>query len=327
MAATTIAPTKSTAVVEIERLGFGWSEDANYDLGQLVNQRDPETGRVQVREVAHYTPKQTVEEYAVAMGETPFPPIVVTADHFIVDGNTRVAARMKRKEKFTPAIVLNVAFAGANEKTQGSLVALAATLNQTGGQRLTPKEVRQAAEHLVRLGWKTEQIGRAIGAKGSTVTQVKREIAAAAKFQRVGLEPNGMKPAALRALGAEKVVGLNDVPFRELAQLTTDAGLNVVEINSLAREARELGSDTAAVDRLRQVRTELGDRITEFKLTGKFPPPDPRQLRQHLGFVTKYEGRVQELIETDPAVNAVHLEAIDKAMAVLTELRQLQAGS
>jgi hypothetical protein len=36
---------------------------------------------------------------------------------------------------------------------------------------------------------------------------------------------------------------------------------------------------------------------------------------------------VQELIETDPNVNAMHLEAIDKAMAVLTELRRLQAGS
>lgn len=319
----TSAPAKPTAVVEIERLGFGWTEVADYDLTRLSPDR-----RVQVRESTHYAPKDSVERYAIQMGEVAFPPIVVTSDDWIVDGNTRVGARLKRKEKFTPALVLDVAYKGGSEKQQAELHALAATLNQTNGVPLTAKETREVASKLVALGWKTEQIGRAIGAKPSTVTQVKREIAAATKLGRVGLDPNGaMKGASLRALGAEKVVALNDVPFRELASLAADAGFNAGEITGTAKELRDLGSDTGAVDRVKALRVEMGDRIKERELTGVGKPPKSRQLRQHLGFVTKFVGQEQELLETDPNVNAMHIEALTASIAVLTEVLRLQKGT
>jgi hypothetical protein len=317
---------KPTAIVEIERLGFDWTEVAEYDLTQLVTYRDPKSGRVQVREVTHYAPKEAVEQYAVAMGETPFPPIVVTADHWIIDGNTRVAARFRRKEKFAPAIVLSVYYEQGSDKQRSELYALAATLNQTGGQRLTAKEIRSAAARLIALNWKTEQIGRAIGAKSSTVTQVKREIAATEKLRRVGMDPNTIGGASLRALGATKVVGLNDSPFRELAQLSVDAGFNAGEVTSTARELMELASDASAVARLSELRTELGDRIRERELTGVGKPPVSRQLRQHLGYVTKFAGREDELIETNPAVGQTHIDALQKSINVLTEALHRQKG-
>lgn len=322
MAITSATQAKPSAVVEIERLGFGWTEVADFDLTRLSVDR-----RVQARETAHYAPKETVEQFAIAMGEVPFPPIVVTADDWIVDGNTRVGAKLRRKEKFSPAIVLDVAFAGASRKQEHLLHALAATLNQMGGLRLTAKEVRAIAQRLVELGWKTEEIGRAIGLAPGGVTQVKKEIEAAAKLKRVGLDANGaVKGASLRALGAKDVVGLNDVPFRELAALANDAGLNASEISSTAKEARATGSDTGAVDVISKLRTELGDRIQERKLTGVGKPPVSRQLRQHLGFVTKFTGREHELLETDPKVNATHVEALSSAVAVLTAVLEMQKG-
>ena len=323
MPTTSTLQTKPTAVPEIERLGFGWTEVADYDLTRLSPER-----RVQVREFAHYAPKESVQRYAIQMGEVAFPPIVVTSDGWIVDGNTRVGAKLLRKEKFSPAVVLDVAWEKANEKSKAELVALAATLNQTNGVPLTAKESREVAAKLVSLGWKTEQIGRAIGAKPSTVTQVKREIAAAAKLQRVGLDPNGsIGGTSLRALGAEKVVDLNDVPFKELATLAADAGFNAGEIGTTAKELREIGSDTGAVDRIQALRVEMGDRIKERELTGVGKPPTSRQLRQHLGFVTKFVGREQELLETDPNVNAMHVEALTVSIAVLTEVLRMQKGT
>lgn len=323
MPATSTIQPKVTAVVEIERLNFGWDEVADFDLTRLSPDR-----RVQVREVSHYAPKESVQRYAIQMGEVAFPPIVVTSDDWIVDGNTRVGAKLLRKEKFSPALVLDVAWEKANEKAKAELVALAATLNQTNGVPLTSKEAREVATRLVSLGWKTEQIGRAIGAKPATVTQVKREIAAAAKLRRVGMDPNGsIGGASLRALGAEKVVDLNDVPFKELATLAAEAGFNAGEIGSTAKELREIGSDTGAVDRVQALRVEMADRIKERELTGVGKPPTSRQLRQHLGFVTKFVGREQELLETDPNVHEMHVEALSRSVAVLTEVLRMQKGT
>lgn len=319
--AKTSAPVNSTAIVEIERLGFGWALVPDYDLARLEGKQR----EVQVRESKHYSPRETVEQYAIMMGETAFPPPVLTADDRIVDGNTRVAARLKRKEKITPAIVLEVSWEDATEKQKAELIALAATLNQTGGQRLTSKESREVAASLIELNWKTEEIGRAIGVKSATVAQVKREIAAVKKLDKVGMGTNGaLRGASLRALGVEKVVNLNDAPFRELALLAADAGFNSGEITSTAKEIRETGSDEGGLERIKALRVELGNRIREHKLTGAAKPPVSRQLRQHLGYVTKFDGQAQDLVETDKNVQAMHVESLTRSIAVLTEVLRLQ---
>lgn len=320
MTSTSATQAKPTAAGEIERLGFDWTEVADFDLTRLSPDR-----RVQVRETKHYAPKENVEQFAVMMGETPFPPIVVTQDDWIVDGNTRVGAREKRKEKFCSAIVLDVPYTGASAKQQSMLHALAATLNQMGGERLTQREIREVAARLIQLDWKPEQIGRAIGVKQSTVTAVKREIQAADRLRKVGLDPNGaVKGASLRALGTKEPLALNDVPYRELATLAGDAGLNAGEITSTAKDARTTGSDDGALELISNLRAEYGDRIRDVELTGSGKPPVSRRLRQHLGFVTKFEGREQELLETDPQVNESHVQALRTSIAILTEVLRMQ---
>lgn len=322
MANASATQAKPSAIVEVERLGFGWSEVAQYDLTRLDVSR-----RVQVREVGHYAQKDIVEQFAIQMGESQFPPIVVTNDDWIVDGNTRVGAALRRKAKFFPALVLDVRWGGASSKQQSELRMLAATLNAQGGVRLTAKETREVAGYGISLGWKAEQIGRAIGLAAAGVTAIKKEIEAATKLKRVGLDLNGdrsIKSASLRALGAKDVLALNDVPFRDLARLAGDAGLNAGEIASLAKEARQTGSDAGAVTLLTSQRTEMGDRIRERELTGVGKPPMSRQLRQHLGFVTKYAGKEHELLETDPKVFATHTEALTNAIAVLSAVLEMQ---
>lgn len=312
---------KSTAVVEIERLGFSCTEVAEYDLTKVDYNR-----RVQVREVKHYNPRELVERYAVQMSETAFPPIVVTADGWLVDGNTRTEARKRiRKEKFSPALVLDVAYETATAKQKRYLNILAGTLNANSGLALTSKEGRLLAVDMIAEGFKAEQIARALGIKPAGVTQVKKEIEAEAKLKRVGLGTNGsLKGASLRALGAKDVLALNDAPYRELAKLAADAGFNASEISSTAREIKETGADDASIKRIEELRVEMNDRIREHELTGVGKPPVSRQLRQHLGYVAKFVGREQELIETDPKVSEKHVETIKSAIVVLTEVLRLQ---
>jgi hypothetical protein len=40
--------------------------------------------------------------------------------------------------------------------------------------------------------------------------------------------------------------------------------------------------------------------------------------------VTKFAGREQELLETDPKVHATHVDALTSAIAVLTEVLRMQ---
>jgi hypothetical protein len=322
----TTSPEGLKTVVEIERLGFKYTEVAQFDVTRLgADKKGRGARRVQVREVPHYAPKEAVERYAIQMAHSQFPPIVVTADDYIVDGNTRIEATLLRDNKFFPAFVLDVPYRGGSEKQANELHALAATLNSMNGTPLTAKEVRIQAKAFIELGWKAEQIARAIGVKPTSVTAVKKEIDAAAKLQHVGMDPNGsLRGASLRALGSKDALSLNDVPFKELAKLSADAGLNMGEIVSTAKEIKTIGSDTGQVDKLTALRTELGDRIREQKLTGSAKPPKGRQLRQHLGFVLNHEGREPELIETDPKVADQHYATVEKAIKVLTALLEMQ---
>lgn len=320
MASTAAAQTQPTAITEIDRLGFRWTEDAQYDLTRVSVER-----RVQVRDTKHYAPRESVERYAIQMGYSKFPPIVMTSDDWIVDGNTRVGAALKREIKFFPAIVLDVAWGSATSKQQDEMYALAATLNAQNGVPLTSKETREVTTRFVKLGWKNEQIARAIGVRPAGVTAVRKEIDAAAKLRRVGIDPNGsMRGASLRALGSKEALGLNDLPYKELASLAAAAGLNASEIVTAAKTARTAGSDTGAADSLSALRTEMGDRIREHSLTGKAKPPVSRQLRQHLGFVTKFAGQAQELVETDPAVGPMHVEALEASIKVLSAVLEMQ---
>ena len=149
MATTPTSPAESKAIVEIERLGFSWTLNAQFPLEDLSAER-----RVQVRETGHYAPRDAVGRYAVQMAQSAFPPIIVTADGWIVDGNTRIGAALLRGDKFFPAYVLGADWLGGSTKRQSELKALAATLNSQNGTPLTAREIRTQAEQLVALGWK-----------------------------------------------------------------------------------------------------------------------------------------------------------------------------
>lgn len=312
-----------SAVTEIERLGYKHGEVAQFDLGLLSKER-----RVQVREVDHYAPKDAVDRYAVQMGESQFPPIVVTKDFWLIDGNTRVGALLKRNTKFFAAIVVDVEYAGrtTTEKTQLELRALALTLNSSHGEPLTPKEARNGARDLIALDWRADQIARALGIKPAVLAQVRREIAAEDKLKKVNFGAYAaLGPAALRALGAKDPLALTNAPFLGLALLAADAGFTAAEVGTTAKDLRELDSENDMIQKLEALRTEFGDRIRERKLTGKGKPAPSRQLRQHLGMVMKFEvTTAHELLETDPAVNETAMRFLDHSIPVLIALRNMQ---
>ena len=220
--------------------------------------------------------------------------------------------------------MLAVKAKGASSKLENELHALASTLNSQNGTPLTAKERRIETERFLSLGWKAEQVARAIGVGQGTLTQVKQEIDATTRIKRVGLANGHLQGASLRALGKSPVLALNDVPYRELVDLASTAGLNSKEIIAIAKAAKETGSDDAAIESLAKVRAEMGERIREHELTGVSKPPVSRMLRQHLGFVTRFAGEESALVETNREVVPQHIEAITTSIAILQRVLEAQ---
>jgi hypothetical protein len=322
----TIATGTSPAAAEIEELGWAWSEDATYDLSSLSTDR-----RIQVRDshtvAGEFAPRDGVEKIAVQMGHTVFPPVIVTADGWLVDGNTRVGAKLKRGEKFAPAIVLDLKREGATEKLKHELAVLGGTMNAQNGREPSARERREAVAHHLALGHTYEQIERRTGITKNQAQAIGNEIKAADRLEKVGVDVNGTSASVLRTLGQQSALDLHDAPYKELASLAVDADLKVSEVKDVLREVKKTGSPEGETAVLKGHRSELAERIVAAKLTGHGKPIVSAQLRQALGRVNALADRRDELVERNPANVAKHEDAIHTAITLLEGVLEAQRQS
>lgn len=309
----------SLAEIELQRLGLPALLSAQYDLllpGPEVDKDGTLTKRAQVRDSSNYAPTENVDRYAVQMAESEFPPIIVTLDDYIADGNTRRAASLKRKVRYFPAWVIQIKYETASPEKRMQIEALAATMNAQNGQPLTLKERRRHCASLIKMNWKNEQIARALGIPTSQVTSIRQEADARARIMAVGIKNGRLREPSLRALGKVPVLALNNAPYVELVRLAEDAALKADEIITLAREAKETGSDTAALQRLAEVRKEMEERIRQNALTGVGNPSPAAMLRRFSGWILRYTENPGLLAETVPAVMFKHRDILSNIAAV-----------
>ena len=93
----------------VERFGFQCELVDEYSLPDLAR-------RLQIRNEKNYAPSGKVQEIraAIERGER-LPPIVVTKDGHLVDGNTRVTAAQRTKSPYIHVVVLGVNYEGATD--------------------------------------------------------------------------------------------------------------------------------------------------------------------------------------------------------------------
>jgi hypothetical protein len=280
---------------------------------------DPDE-RVQVRIDKNNAPKEMVQRFAAQMSFSLFPPIVVTEDARVVDGNTRVKARRAREERYCSALVIPVSWDDADELTRTKIEYLGLALNNSNGKPLDRAEKRKMVRDALQLGMTPKQITATVGFPTSVINAIRLELAGEKKLERVGLkapdEETKMRPAALRSLGRQ--VDLNDQPFTELATLTDEAGFAVGEISALAAAVRETGSDELGLERIAREREANAQRIADRAQGKDGYPPAARQLKSRLGFINDKE--VSALVETNPERMADHIEALESAIAKLQEV-------
>jgi hypothetical protein len=303
---------------EIERIGLKYQFVPMFDLSQLDKSR-----RVQVRESDHYAPSANVKQYAEAMrGGAEFPPIVVSSDHYVIDANTRIEAAKSIKRPSLPALVITSAYETANNEVKSKYKALAATLNQLGGQRLTTAEARDAALVLLELGWTVSNISRALGLSQQIANKLKKETAARARMSELGIIPP--KSEYLAICGSPTLLTLNDEPYRRMVLLIADANLSHREATEVAAQVGKAGSDAAAIDLLKHHRAMLEDRIRSHALTGNGKPSQSALFRRALGSILGYQGREEDAVEPDQSACQAHLAKCLAARDMLEEIVRLQ---
>src|SRR6516162_8084197 len=89
--------------------------------------------RVQGRIDKNNAPAFMVERYAMQMGEFQFPPILLTSDHIIVDGNTRNKAYGKRNERHIAVQVIPIHWDTADHATKEKILFLSQVINNMNG--------------------------------------------------------------------------------------------------------------------------------------------------------------------------------------------------
>lgn len=306
---------------EITRFGYKYRLETQYDIRKTDVKK-----RVQVRDAHNYAPIENVRTYAQQMSRNAkaFPPLVMTRDNWIVDGNTRIGALHELGQNFSPALMIEVDYESLNAKQKAELHALAATFNQMGGQRLTRAEMLTVATELVKFEWTNERIAEAIGASASVVTSIRKAINGEKRLAKIGLNPASFNDRGLKGLGHNDAIALNDEPFKAVAELQQAAGLNTGEVITLVKELKELGSDEEKLTRIADARSESGSRIHEHSVTGNGKPSASALLRRSLGFTVKFEGKEKELVEQDAGAQLAHTNMLKAAIDILQAVLKLQ---
>ena len=250
-------PMRDTRIEQLlEEWNLAFTLDQNYALSRLTIHE-----ATQIRIQTHRAPKTTVDQYATHLRHGAlFPPLVVTSNHMLVDGNARVEACKAINRKSFPAYIV---------KFPDFQVAkmMAAALNQLGGDRLSEDEIVTAAEAMLEAGYADEAVARTLGRSVSHVGNVRRDRRYREIAERVGLKDLSMPKPAARSLAG---IG-HDEPFKAAAELVADVKPAVKDVADLVRKIEKTRSDAEALAVIQQAKVE-------WKPTG---PPPTRRPRNH----------------------------------------------
>jgi ParB-like chromosome segregation protein Spo0J len=242
----------------LQEWGLGFDFEPEYPLRKV----DADYEDAQVRELSHRAPQETTEEFTNQMrgqlqqGRLLFPPVVLTHNGRLIDGNTRKAAAERLGLETLAAYLVKL-----DRPDQGKV--LGAALNQMGGRRLTAEEAFAAAEKMMRDGAADEAIARTLGRSVESVRNYRRE-----KRYREAAERTGVKDLPVTR-SVQRVVAdvTHDEPFKAAVELAAATKATKRDVQELVRDVAEARSEREELEVIERHRKKL-------KPSG---PPPPRR--------------------------------------------------
>jgi ParB-like chromosome segregation protein Spo0J len=227
-----------------------WNLDFDFDAEYPLRKIDADYNESQVRLPDHRAPSDTVTEFTTQMGgqlqlgRLTFPPLVLTHNGRLIDGNTRKAAAEQNGLETFPVYLVRLP-----RPDHGLMIG--AALNQMGGKRLTAEEAFAAAEKMMRENYADEAIARTLGRSVQSVRNYRRERRYHDAADRTGVTSLTIGRQAQRHLADIN----HDEPFKAAAQLvaaTKVAPKDVQELVGKVSSARSEREEIEIVDEYRK---------------------------------------------------------------------------
>jgi ParB-like chromosome segregation protein Spo0J len=240
----------------------------------------------QVRDLENRAIPENVEQFALQMkAGAQFPPIIVWENN-VIDGNTRLAAAHKLDRASIGVYYLTLPDVKMAK-------ALAAAINQLGGQRLTPVEIRQQAINLMELDFTDARISQHLGCTAEAARQWRKLVEVSERAERTGVTDK-ITPLSKNhkmALGQVK----HDQPFAELVKAAADGRPDAKAVKEVVARIADATSDDAALAVVTDARNEwvpIGPEPGKTRVNKA-----AQQARMHMGGLLKHHA--EDLV--DPA--------------------------
>jgi len=308
--------------VRMAAVGFGegtWSFERNQrlaDMTRVVQVRNVK-GTARKSKVDHY--RNILKPFTTLRDELTMPPVVLTADNYLIDGNTRTAAAAGLGWMTYPAFVLDFNYEGAPQALLDQFFELAAVLNLTHGDNLDRANVEDVIARLAKDDSSAHDLARRLGVSRNMVQNVLYARTGRLRAERLGIKYDAahISRTHMADLGRENDT-LTDAVFEKLLELSVTGRLSSTEQAAVIKAVRAATTEPA---KLAVIEAESTDR--DGIRTGRATKPRPSaQLRQALGKVVNRDPG--ELVETNPARFAAHRQAIRAAQDALGKILDRQ---
>jgi len=296
----------------IEVFGFNWAFFPDWKIA------DPDH-RVQIRPIEQLAPPREVSKYAVDLkrGDR-MPPVIMTNDGYIVDGNTRTEACRKIGRKTYPTFILDVNYSDATESQRKQLQTLGASFNLTHGRGMNMTAVAAIIESITYDDTSPKQLATQLHISENTANTYLNAAKTRRRARRLGVELNGALTNSHLRLFGNKAKHFSDPVFKNFIELTQDAHLTVPATTMLAKRLEVMGEENERLDLIATEREAYSNVIQG----GEGNPSKAAKLRQSLGFLIREDADV--LAEQNPLAARLHTKTIRQAYEQLEKIMNAQ---
>jgi hypothetical protein len=307
--------TDEARVVAKKCLGFQLegSYDQEYPLPDS-------TKHIQVRDVENFIKPNGVAALKAAMlSNKPIPPIIVSKDGYIIDGNTRAEAARQLHYRTIPAIVLEECWETGAVSVQQAMHLLGAGSNLEHGRGINKEELKGAILFLGR-GAVAGHVASILGVSEPTIAKILN----AAKFEDRVREWGASNSRDILT-DAQKAIlessSINAVVKKALFFLAIK-GMSHDSLRLILMDLRKTSSEAEALNLIAGRSKEMDERKKTEKLKGKQKPSLSEELRSRLTILKKSENH-ENYLEKNPALRDIAVKSVDDAVEILQHIQTL----
>jgi hypothetical protein len=318
-----LPPYAAETVQRVKALGFGWRFVEAYPLADK---------RVQVRNIESLAPPGEVSRYAQSLRRgDQMPPVIVTTDKWLVDGNTRTEAARKLGWGAFPTIIIEVTYDSAPDSVRRQVKILGGGFNNTHGRAMNARNLAELIEQLTRDEEKPSELAKELHLPSSMTATFVNAVKATRRANTLGVNVTGVLSNSHLKLFGGKSERYTSPVFAAMFNLVQDARLTIPQTTDLMKRVDRTETEAERMKLLREARDNNAEAIRMFRGQSETihrSPSRSGKLRQYLGYLVNTDA--DKLVEQNSAEGAHHLvylqDAREKLDKVISEQMLVNAS-